>query len=81
MLKLQYFGHLMQRANSLENTLMLGNTEGKSRKGQPTGDEMVGWHHLLNGHESKQTLRYREFGGQGSLECCIPWDRKGSDTA
>ena len=37
MLKLQYFGHLMQRVNSLENTLMLGKTE--------TEDEMVGWHH------------------------------------
>ena len=34
MLKLQYFGHLLQRANSLENTLMLGNIEGKSRRGQ-----------------------------------------------
>ena len=33
-LKLQYFGHLMQRNNSLENTLMLGKTEGKKRKGQ-----------------------------------------------
>ena len=42
MLKLQYFGHLMQRANSLEKTLMLGKTEGK--KGT-TEDEMVGWHH------------------------------------
>ena len=34
MLKLQYFGHLMQRADSLEKTLMLGKTEGKSRRGQ-----------------------------------------------
>ena len=34
MLKLQYFGHLMQRANSLEKTLMLGKTEGKRRRGQ-----------------------------------------------
>ena len=34
MLKLQYFGHLMQRADSLEKTLMLGNTEGRRRKGQ-----------------------------------------------
>ena len=33
-LKLQYFGHLMQRANSLEKTLMLGRTEGKRRRGQ-----------------------------------------------
>ena len=39
MLKLQYFGHLMQGADSLENTLMLGKTEG--RKGGVTEDEMV----------------------------------------
>ena len=38
-LKLQYFGHLMQRANSLEKTLMLGKTKGKRRRGQQ--DEMV----------------------------------------
>ena len=41
-LKLQYFGHLMRRANSLEKTLMLGKIEGRSRRGQQ--DEMVGWH-------------------------------------
>ena len=34
MLKLQYFGNLMQRANSLEKTLMLGKIEGRSRRGQ-----------------------------------------------
>ena len=49
-LKLQYFGHLMRRANSLENTLMLGKTEGKKEKGV-TEDEMAGWHHRLNGLE------------------------------
>ena len=42
-LKLQYFGHLTQRADSLEKTLMLGKTEGKDEKGT-TEDEMVGWH-------------------------------------
>ena len=41
-LKLQYFGHLMQRADSLEKTLMLGKMEGGRRGGQ---EEMVGWHH------------------------------------
>ena len=40
-----------------------------------TEDEMVGWHHQLNGHEFKQTL------GQESLECCRPCDRKEWDTA
>ena len=53
MLKLQYFGHLMGRANSLEKILMLGKTEGRRRRGQE--DEMVGWHHQLNGHEFEQT--------------------------
>ena len=46
---LQYFGHLMRRADSFEKTLMLGNTEGR-RKGT-TEDEMVGWHHRLNAVE------------------------------
>ena len=43
-LKLRYFGHVMQRANSLEETLMLGKIEGRRKKGA-TEDEMVGWHH------------------------------------
>ena len=43
-LKLQYFDHLMQRAESFENTLMLGKIEGGRRRGT-TEDEMVGWHH------------------------------------
>ena len=43
-LKLQYFGHLMRRADSFEKTLMLGKIEGGRRKGM-TEDEMVGWHH------------------------------------
>ena len=46
-LKLQYFGHLMQRADSLEKTLMLGKIEGQEEKGT-TEDEMVGWHPLLS---------------------------------
>ena len=49
-LKLQYFGHLMQRADSFEKTLMLGKIEGKEEKGM-TEDEMVGWCHRLNNHE------------------------------
>ena len=46
--KLQYFGHLMQRADSFEKTLMLVKIEGGRR---PTEDEMVGWHQQLNGDE------------------------------
>ena len=48
-LKLQYFGYLMWRTDSLEKTLMLRKTEG-GRKGT-TEDEMIGWHHRLNGHK------------------------------
>ena len=47
--KLQYFGHLMGRTDSLEKTLMLGKIEGRRRRRRQ--DEMVGWHHRLNGHE------------------------------
>ena len=49
-LKLQYFGHLMQRADLFEKTLMLGGIGGQEEKGT-TEDEMVGWHHSLDGHE------------------------------
>ena len=63
-LKLQYFGPLMPRTDSLEKALMLGKTEGRRRRGRQ--DEMVGWHHRP--------------GGQGSLACCIPWGCKELDT-
>ena len=39
-----------------------------------TEDEMVGWHHRLNGHEFEQALGIGD--GQASLECCSPWGRK-----
>ena len=52
-LKLQYFGHLMRRADSLEKTLRLGRIEGRRRRGQPRMDEMAGWHHGLDGRESE----------------------------
>ena len=55
MLKFQYFGHLMQRADSLEKTLILGEIEGRRRRGE-TEDEMVGWHLQFNGHEFEQFL-------------------------
>jgi len=73
MLKLQYFDHLMGRADSLEKILMLGKTEGSRRRGA-TEDEMVGRHHRLHGYEFEQTLGAGE--GQGSLETCSPWGCK-----
>ena len=63
-MKLQYFGHLTQTANSLEKTLMLGKIEGRRRRGG-LENEMIGWHHRLNGHEFEQTQGDSE--GQGSL--------------
>ena len=56
----------------IEKTLMLGKIEGRRR------DEMVGWHHWLNGHEFKQTLG--DVDGQGSLACSSPWGCKESNT-
>jgi len=76
-LKLQYFGYLLRRADSLEKTLMLGKIEGRRTRGV-TEDEIVGWHHQLNGHEFEQALRYGG-GGQGSLTCCSPWSHKELD--
>ena len=49
-LKLQNFGQLMGRTDSFEKTLMLGKIERREEKGL-TEDEMVGWHHRLDGHE------------------------------
>ena len=49
-LKLQYFGHLMQRVDLLEKTLMLEGIWGQEEKGM-TEDEMAGWHHRFNGHD------------------------------
>ena len=78
MLKPQYFDHLMQRADSLEKTLMLG--RGGQEEKRAKEDETVGWHHQLNRHESEQTLVHSE--GQGSVSCCSPWGhRVGHDLA
>jgi len=75
-LKLQYFGHLMGKANSLEDTLILGKIEGRRRRGQ----QRMRW---LDGSNSmdmslfEQALGVGE--GQGSLACCRPWGRKELD--
>ena len=76
-LKLQYFGHLMQRADSLEKDPDSGKDRRQEKKGK-TEDEIVRWHHRLNGHEFQQTLGDGE--GQRSLACCSPWGLKESDT-
>ena len=75
-LKLQYFGHLVQRADSLEKNSDAGKNW-RQEKGAME-DEMVGWHHWLNGDEFEQDLGDSE--GQGDLVCCSQWGRKESDT-
>ena len=77
MLTLQYFSHLMRRANSLEKTLISAGKEWRQEKGT-TENEMAGWHHRLNGHEFEQTLG--DGGGQGSLTWCSPWGSEESNT-
>ena len=72
-LKLQYFGHLMQRANSFRKDPGAGKDWRQEEKGM-TEYEMVGWHHRLNGHEFEQAPGDGE--GQGSLKCCSPWGRR-----
>ena len=74
-LKLQYFGHLIQRTNSLEKTLMLGTTEGRRRRGDRGWD---GWHYRLNGHEFEDTLRQWRAGKPGVLQC-MGWQRVGQN--
>ena len=76
-LKLQYFGHLMRRVDSLEKTLMLGRDWGQEEKGT-TEDEMARWHHRLDGHEFEWIPGVGD--GQGGLVCCNSWGRKESDT-
>ena len=77
-LKLQYFGYLMQRADSFEKTLMLEKIEGGQEEKGTTEDEMVGWHHQLNGHGFGWTPGVGDR--QGSLACCSSWGHKQSDT-
>ena len=75
-LKLQYFGHLMQRTDSLKKDSDAGKDWRQEEKGM-TEDEMVGWHHRLNRHESQQALGVGDR--QGSLVYCSPWGHKELD--
>ena len=68
-LKLQSFSLLIGRANLSEKTLMLGKNWRQEEKGA-AGDEMVGWHHWLNGHEFEQAPGVGD--GLGSLAGCTP---------
>ena len=75
-LKLQYFGYVMWRIDSLEKNPDAGKDWRQEEKGT-TEDEMVGWHHWLYGREFEWTPGVGD--GQGGLGCCNSWGRKESD--
>ena len=75
MLKLQYFGQLIQ-SQLISKDSDAGKDSRQEKRGM-TEDEIVGWHHRFNGHEFEQTPRGCE--GQGSLACCSPWGCKELD--
>ena len=74
-LKLQYFGHLMRRADSLEKNLMLGKTEGRRRRGWQRTKCLEG----ITDSMDMNLNKLREIVKDGSLVCCSPWGHKESD--
>ena len=75
-LKLQYFDHLMQRADSFEKTLMLGKIEG----GRKRGWQRMRLLDTITDSMDMDLNKLRDSGGQGSLACCSPWGWKELDT-
>ena len=72
MLKLQYFGHLMQRVDSFEKTMMLGKIKGRRRGGR----QRMRW---LDGIPDSMDMALGVDDGPGGLACCGSWGRKESD--
>ena len=71
--KVQYFGCLMQRADSLEKTLILGKTEGRRRRGHQRMRWLDG---IINSVDTKSEQTLGDGEGQGSLACCSLWVAK-----
>ena len=81
-LKLQSFGHLMQRTDSLEKTLMLGKIEGRRKRGRQRMRWLDG---IINSMDTslgklQELVMDRVGDGQGGLACCSPWGHQESDT-
>ena len=74
MLKLQYLGHLMQKADSLEKTLMLGKIEGRRRRGRQRARWLGGITDSMDVNLSKLLEMLK--GRQRSLACCSPWGHR-----
>ena len=75
-LKLQYFGHLMQRTDSLEKTLMLGKIEGRRRRAR----QRMSWLDGITNSVDISLSKFQELVMDGGVACCSPWGHKESDT-
>ena len=75
-LKLQYFDHLMRRADSFEKTLMLGGIGCRRRRGR----QRMKWLDGITDSMDMSLSKLRELVMEGGLACCSPWGRKESDT-
>ena len=75
-LKLQSFGHLMQKANSLEKILMLGNIEGRMSRGQ----QRMRWFDSITDSVEVNLSKLRDSEGERSLVGCSPWGHRELDT-